>query len=368
MPPARVRPAAQELSARLRQLRTETWPGARLTQAALATAFAAEEPVASATISSWESADAPKLPPRHRVIAYARFFSTDRSVEGVAARLLPVDELTEEEASACKRLEKELLGLHAQALGQTQGQETVYQRSWLFTDSGPATIVCAQLPADEISALARKQDLTNPRNPNYTELLKFADLDALVELHGHIRAENPTMNVYFRASTDVEPDYLTGHLILVGGIAWNEVTKQLSEMASLPVQQIELADLKSGDIFVVRDQGEEERFLPTWRQSGADTLLDEDVGLLARVPNPLNSSRTLTICNGIHSRGVYGAVRSLTDERLREANERYIASRFGGSSSFIILMSVKVIEGKTMTPDFNSPGVVKWTWPLEEER
>jgi hypothetical protein len=370
VPPARVRPAAQELSARLRQLRIETWPAARLTQAALATAFAAEEPVAPATISSWESADAPKLPPRHRVIAYARFFSTDRSVEGGAPRLLPMDALTEEEMGACRRLEKELLGLHTQASGQTQDQETVYQRSWLFTDSGPATIVCAQLPADEISEVARKQDLTNPRNPNYTELLKFADLDALVELHGHIRAENPSMNVYFRASTDVEPDYLTGHLILVGGMAWNEVTKQLSEMASLPVRQIGLPSLKSGDIFVANDKGKEEQFLPTWREVGTDTLLEADVGLLARVPNPLNSSRTLTICNGIHSRGVYGAVRSLTDERLREANERYVANHFGSSSSFIILMSVKVIEGKTMTPDFNSPGVVKrqWKWPLEEER
>ena len=58
-------------------------------------------------------------------------------------------------------------------------------------------------------------------------------------------------------------------------------------------------------------------------------MLAEDVGLLARVPNPLNSSRTLTICNGIHSRGVYGAVRSLTDAQLRDANERYIAANFG---------------------------------------
>ena len=70
-------------------------------------------------------------------------------------------------------------------------------------------------------------------------------------------------------------------------------------------------------------------------------MLAEDVGLLARVPNPLNSSRTLTICNGIHSRGVYGAVRSLTDAQLRESNERYISANFGDSGSFAILMSVK---------------------------
>lgn len=90
--------------------------------------------------------------------------------------------------------------------------------------------------------------------------------------------------------------------------------------------------------------------------------LAEDVGLLARVPNPLNSSRTLTICNGIHSRGVYGAVRSLSDSHLRDANERYISAKFGNSASFAILMSVKVINNETVTPDFSGNGVVLYRW------
>lgn len=42
-------------------------------------AFSAEEPLASATMSSWESIGSPKLPPRRRLLAYARFFATQRS-------------------------------------------------------------------------------------------------------------------------------------------------------------------------------------------------------------------------------------------------------------------------------------------------
>ena len=38
-------------------------------------------------------------------------------------------------------------------------------------------------------------------------------------------------------------------------------------------------------------------------------VLLEDVAMLARLPNPFNALRTLTYCNGIHSRGVLGAVR-----------------------------------------------------------
>ena len=80
----RVQPASPEatrLARRLRQLREQQWPDARLTQKTLARAFSAEEALAAATVSSWESSSAPKLPPRHRLRAYARFFATPRSVE-----------------------------------------------------------------------------------------------------------------------------------------------------------------------------------------------------------------------------------------------------------------------------------------------
>ena len=143
-----------------------------------------------------------------------------------------------------------------------------------------------------------------------------------MELHGHIRAENPTATVRFRTPPDVEPDELTGHLVLLGGVVWNEITGRLSEMAQLPVRQVTDPDLDSGEIFVAEVEGEERKFWPQWDDEDKKVLA-EDVGLLARVPNPLNASRTLTICNGIHSRGVYGAVRTLTDAKLRDGNERY---------------------------------------------
>lgn len=80
------------------------------------------------------------------------------------------------------------------------------------------------------------------------------------------------------------------------------------------------------------------------------------------MPNPLNANRTLTICNGIHSRGVYGAVRALTDLQMREGNEKFISTNFGGARSFAIVMSVKVIKNEVMTPDFNSPDVILYKW------
>lgn len=170
------------------------------------------------------------------------------------------------------------------------------------------------------------------------------------------------MTVHFKISAEVVPDDLTGHLILLGGVVWTEITGRLSEMAELPIRQVNHPDLASGEIFVAHAHGKETEFWPKWTDAGR-TALAEDVGLLARVPNPLNSSRTLTICNGINSRGVYGAVRSLTDASLCVANERYITRHFGNSESFAILMSVQIIKNEAITPDFYSPRVVLHQWP-----
>jgi hypothetical protein len=345
-------PAVLQLSRRLRQLR-EGVP--QLTQQMLAAAFSAEKQLSAATVSSWEHPKTPKLPPEHRLEPYARFFSTPRSAEG-EPKLFRFEALTSDEKRIYERLKEELGQLRQAASEESTEADQTYHRSWHFPDGARVTFVCAELPSDQIGPFG------NPTNPNYTELQTYADIDALVELFGHIRAENPTALVRHRTPADVEPDELLGHVILIGGVVWNEVTGRLSEMAHLPVRQITDADLESGDIFVAEVGEEEQQFWPKWADKD-EKILAEDVGLLARVPNPLNSSRTLTICNGIHSRGVYGAVRALTDAGVREGNERYISTAFADAKSFALLMSVKVIKNKTMTPDLNSPDVVLYRWP-----
>jgi Helix-turn-helix domain len=345
-------PAALQLSQRLRQLRQQR---PRLTQRMLAEAFSAEESVSAATVSSWESSTSPKLPPPYRLEAYARFFCTPRST-AESAKLYQAAELTPDERQAYEKIRTELERLRRATNGESADSGQTFNRTWHFSDGARVTFVCAKLPADEIGPFG------DSSSPNYTELQTYADIDALVELFGHVRAENPTATVRFRTPPEVEPDELVGHLILLGGVVWNEITETLSEMAHLPVKQITDAELASGDIFVAEVDGVDKQFWPKWTDESEATLA-ADVGLLARVPNPLNASRTLTICNGIHSRGVYGAVRSLTDAEMREGNERYISTQFGDAKSFAILASVKVIRKKAMTPDFHSPDVILYRWP-----
>ncbi len=89
------------------------------------------------------------------------------------------------------------------------------------------------------------------------------------------------------------------------------------------------------------------------------------MAFLARLPNPYNVSRSLTLCNGVHSRGVVGAVRCLTDHPIRETNERYLAERFP-DGRFALLLRVRIVGNETMTPDLQNPRIRLYEWPRQD--
>lgn len=320
----------------------------------LADALSAEKPVAVATISSWESLTAPKLPPAERLHSYALFFCTDRP------QLVPETELSADERRHYQDLHQELIGLRDAVRGGARGSSLSGSSTWKFED-GPITIICPEVPSAERSPLANEQD------PNYTRMYRYADLDALIELWGHIRAVNPGLSVVaHKLPSEVAADDLSGHLVVLGGIAWNELAKQLlKRFRELPVSQVEVADLDTGEIFRSSEAGGRE-FRPLWEETDDGRVLVEDVALLARLRSPFDHSRTVTICNGIHSRGVLGSVRALTDLNMRERNEAYLAERFP-SGSFALLMRVPVVGAETATPDLEIASNRLYEWSPEKK-
>jgi hypothetical protein len=113
-------------------------------------------------------------------------------------------------------------------------------------------------------------------------------------------------------------------------------------------------DVVGGDIFKVQARDGPQSFYPEYEDLGDGKELIADVGYLARLRNSFQHSRTLTICNGIHSRGVFGGVRCLTDAVFRETNESYLAERFS-DGEFAILLRVPVMENQTLSPDLHDP-------------
>lgn len=325
---------------------------AGLTQAQLAEVFSRESAVSGPTISTWESETNPKIPTPARIEAYARFFATPRSWQGEPA-LLPADELTDDETA-----EYRAIGARLSRAGA--------ERSGTFTfDAGPVTVICSEAPPEERGPLA------DPTDPNFTKLQQYGDLDALMEMFGHLRKCNPDLDVFFRLPAKVRADDLSSHIVLIGGIAWNQTTRRIQRaIGEVPITQITDPAVETGEIFTTGN----EQFLPVWDEPVEPVepvepdgrtprpALAEDVGFLARLPNPFNSKRTLTICNGIHSRGVYGAARVLTDRRVCDANEQYLADRFP-DGRFALLFRVPVVGEETMTPDLQNPGARLHEWP-----
>jgi hypothetical protein len=343
---------AVRLARVLRDLRESTWRDHVLTQAQLARAFSTEEPVAAATVSTWESTTKPKTPPPNRLGAYARFFCTRRSLED-EPHMIAKDQLTPVELERFAQLEAELLELLNSDHGKVQ---SIFQ-----FDAGPVIVICPDAPLDMRGPLA------DERSVNFTKMQTYADLDALIEIYGHLRAENPTLEVFHRLASEVVSDDLSSHVILLGGITWNRVTRRFqSALSQIPIRQMAVDDLKGGDIFLVQESKGERSFYPEYQDLGDGREVVKDIGYLARLQNPFRVNRTLTICNGIHGRGVLGAVRCLTDVRVREENEKYLADRFP-AGDFAMLLRVPVVANETLSPDLQDPDARLYEWAADQD-
>ena len=72
----------------------------------------------------------------------------------------------------------------------------------------------------------------------------------------------------------------------------------------------------------------------------------------------------MTICNGIYSKGVLGAVLAITDETVRPTNEEYLATRFP-RGDFAILVRVPVVSGHPIAADLKNPHSRLFEWSPE---
>jgi hypothetical protein len=347
-------PPDAPLARRLRALRLRHWRGIKVTQQQIAEALGGQSPLSLSLISSWESTRKPALPPATRLIGYATFFASRRSVESDPARLLHEAELTEGERLARDGLYAELLSLRfpedSPDVAERGADDNLGQGTWFFPGQQPIIIVCGGLPR----RFRERMPFTDPKDPDYVRSYSMADLDALIELHGHIRAVNPAAEVRFCRSEELEEDDFTSHLVLIGGVDWNPINRDITRRLELPVrQQMRATDEDSGYF----STAEGEQFPPVI--DPANGSLIEDVAHFFRGKNPYNARRTVTLCNGMYGRGTYGAVRSLTDARFRDRNEGYIRERFPGAPTFSLLMRVRTNpNGAVVTPD----------WTLDEDR
>jgi transcriptional regulator with XRE-family HTH domain len=349
------------LAQRLKQLRTDRG----ITQDQLAKAMGVSVPL----VSSWENTNRPTLPPVSRLKSYADLFASARSADKHRWRPVRRTELTEEENIRRQDLEEDLLELRAIAIGGAQSPAPVSASvsmangPWRFPAEQDITIVCARLP----ETMRRTMTYADPSNPDYAMLYNYADLDSLVEVHGHIRAANPDSQVRFKLATDLVKDDYTTHLVLIGGVDWNLATQRTLLALRLPIRQMSRDDLTDEGVFAVSEGGSVIDFAPRFETTpetaaGKGKTLLEDVAQFVRGPNPFNRRRTVTICNGMYGQGTYGAIRALTDARFRDRNGAHVSTRFPEGKTYSLLFRVAIVESMAVTPDWTAPGTVLHEW------
>jgi transcriptional regulator with XRE-family HTH domain len=320
-------------------------------------------------ISSWETGKA--VPPAERIGGYAQLFASERSIDARGSvKLLPVGELTGPEMERYRSLLAELHSLRPSALPpQALPQMPVdletrapWEGMWHFRDRSPITIVCAALPAE----LRADERYTSPESPDFIELYAYSDLDALMELYGHLLSANPGVSVVRKLADNLSQEDITNHLVLLGGVDWNPMTRRVMAALDLPVSQEMRDDEPDIGAFRVVDADGVHVF-PSTREAGhPHDRLTSDVAQFCRGPNPFNRKRTVTICNGNYGRGTYGAVRALTDPRFRDRNRDYLESRFREDDTYSLLAQVSIVDGEVITPDWTLEGTVlhEWAKPL----
>jgi hypothetical protein len=329
-------------------------------QSQIAVALKASVPL----ISSWERSDKPTTPPEGRIRDYARFFATQRSLDAGHPRLLADDDLTPEEQDRRSALEAGLLGLRVAALGlvPATGNDEFTNRlrasagaaPWRFPAGDPVTIVPAKLP----EKLLARVPSSDPDDPDYVKSYRYGDLDSILELHGHLRAVNPDSLVKMKLADELQDDDRSGHLVLLGGVDWNDMTRAIVGQLGVPIEQVGRGDPSESGGFAVT--GTPMVFKPSFSQRG---VLTGDIAYFVRAPNPYNTERTLTICNAQYALGVYGVVRALTAAQFRDRNAVYLARRFAGSDVMSILCHVRIVAGAITVPDWTLPDNRLHEWP-----
>jgi transcriptional regulator with XRE-family HTH domain len=322
------------LAQRLRDLR-RTWA---LTQQQVAASLK----VPASLISMWESGA--RIPSPDQLDRYAQLFAGPRPARGETPAAAPLDELGEAERQRRAALQQELQKLRVTSRRPTTVQPAPAPSAldglgtFWRTDAEYVQIICGRLPRES------RPPFASGRDRNYIQLAAYADQDALIELFGHLRAANPAAQVEFELASRLESDDVTkGDVVLLGGQAYDQVAPGLRERIRLPLERVP-GIVDEGEVF--RHDGT--TYEPAFSAGGE---VVEDVGLIVRMRSPFNPRHTLTLLSGVFTRGVYGAVRSLTDRRFLLRNEEFLRDRFTGSTGFGLLVRVTVIDHATVTPD-----------------
>lgn len=229
---------------------------------------------------------------------------------------------------------------HREKLSEEQNK--VIQSFWGLRGETVVHLVCPEIPEEDRIKYAD----FNQRD--YLRLAKYADIDTLYHLKSFLALHFPEVHCVECTSNELPLSAYTETLLVIGGIAWNKVTADMSNRIRLPWV---LRDGGADNDDPLEDIRTGKRHLPVL---GEDGNLQQDLGVFVRVPNPANRRRHLFIINGIRTYGVLGAAKCFTAEGEGSENCSIVMKKLGDTPRFAAVFHVPVINQFVTVPNLTT--------------
>jgi nucleoside 2-deoxyribosyltransferase len=220
------------------------------------------------------------------------------------------------------------------------GIETL-EKVWFTRDTQSINIVCA--PDPEPSKFSDTHD------PNYVDIDRFDDRDAVIELATFLAKRYPGAKVVRYLCGEMPQQALDCNLVVLGGPGCvagegNEVGKDLMRSLSSAVVYPE-----EGDGLVWRD----EQMRPT--SFDAEGRVVEDWGSILAAPNPYNPANRIVMFHGTNTYGTLAAAIALLDSPQALKNHMRLAGlgiedRLTGHLNFEVLVRAEVGPNRRIKP------------------
>ncbi len=218
---------------------------------------------------------------------------------------------------------------------------------WGFQPNDTVSFVFPELPQ------ADRSDFASENASYFIRLHKFADLDSLFELKAFFAKHFPGVRTNEYTWRDAPNDALAGNVVVVGGIAYNEMMSDALERMNSPFTQV---PAPAGEVDSLIDTRDSHMYGPTWSSSGTVT---SDHGMFVRAPNPLNPASTMILINGVLTHGVLGATKCFTDRDYGPENCKVILDAVDVQPpQFAALMKVPVLASHVPSPNLADRNLV----------
>ncbi len=197
---------------------------------------------------------------------------------------------------------------------------------------------------------SEKTSFADAMSPNYSFIDNLGDRDALLDLMIFLSRNYSRADIPIYEASKFPVAHVESNLVIIGGPG--EPEGEGNVICDQMMRRINASVRYRDDCEALIYKGEE--FVAEYDKKG---YLIRDYGYFARCPNPLNSTTSIVLINGIHTYGVTGSALAFSEHPLAQPNISKLVE-FAKTSrmehlAFECFFSVDIVAGRVVCPEID---------------